>query len=429
MSILNRTIAPPFQTISKIAFPWPVPVETKREQLPPIFELKALNMPAIQLKFVMRSGSYNEFKPGLAYLTTQLLAAGTKNRTAQFLADQLDYHGAKLSIKVRADNSTLSLMFLPKYFKQLLSLSMEMLFASTMPEEQIDLYKKIKIQAIKLEEAHNAQIAFKRFKAALFGEQHPYGYSLTEKNIQAVNRQDILSYYNDALLSAYTVCITGPTAKMHIEALENALAIHYPSTSVPLHAATELTLPSKQVAQKINLPKENSLQTAICIGKILFPKTHPDYFALYITTALLGGYFGSRLMCNIREEKGYTYGIHAQIVTLRNTSYLLISTEAIKTFARQTCEEIYKEIMILQEHEVKWKELNTLKNYLAGNFLTKIDTPFSIVKSFQEAYLQGLDQKFYFDFYDTLQKITPTEIKEMANKYLQIDTLTEIKVG
>ncbi|NEJ84306.1 insulinase family protein, partial [Rhizobium leguminosarum] len=127
------------------------------------------------------------------------------------------------------------------------------------------------------------------------------------------------------------------------------------------------------------------------------------------------------LMRNIREEKGYTYHIYATMLPVKETTYFLISTEAIQEFTEQTCEEIYREIAILQNEEVDLEELNTLKNYMIGNFLTSINDPFSIMQRFKETHLYGLDQNFYEDFYHILHQITPARIKEVANTYLSLD--------
>ena len=134
-------------------------------------------------------------------------------------------------------------------------------------------------------------------------------------------------------------------------------------------------------------------------------------------------------MRNIREVKGYTYSIHASMVPLKEATYFLISTDAIQEFAEQTCTEIYKEIKTLQTAEAPLEELTTLRNYMIGNFLASINDPFSIMQRFKETHLHGLGQAFYLQFYHTLQTITPAKIKEIANSYLTLDSLTEIRVG
>ena len=186
---------------------------------------------------------------------------------------------------------------------------------------------------------------------------------------------------------------------------------------------------SVEAATKVQIHKANSLQSAIHVGKVLVTKDHPDYLPMRFVCDLLGGYFGSRLMRNIREDKGYTYGIHAGIIPLKHASYFLIATEVMQAFVEQTCQEIYQEIKILQTQEVSQAELQKLRNYLIGNFLATVNDPFAIMERFKEAYLYGLDQGFYKRFYDTVYHISPKKIKKLANQYLSLDSLTEVSVG
>jgi predicted Zn-dependent peptidase len=422
MTLLDRKTPPTFKTIDNISFAWPTTVKTDIGI--PLFVLNQGDMPIIKLSLILESGSWYESQPGVAYFAAKMLTEGTLHRTAQEIAAYIDHYGANLNIVTKVDYCSIELVCLSKHFTPMLDLLTELLTTSTFPQTQLSLLQKLKIQALKVEDEKNSQISHKCFKEALLGKDHPYGYSLTAADITAVTTRHLIDFHKKQLLAGCQVLLSGQVTEQNIQ------CVHQLLSRIPSKKTNRPTYPlSIKPPSKVHIQKEGSLQSAICIGKLLFPKTHPDYLAMYIVTELLGGYFGSRLMRNIREEKGYTYHIYATMLPLKETTYFLISTEAIQEFTEHTCEEIYREIKILQTEEVGLEELTTLKNYMIGSFLTSINDPFSIMQRFKEAHLYGLGQSFYEDFYHALQQITPARIKEVVNTYLALDSLTEIKVG
>lgn len=174
---------------------------------------------------------------------------------------------------------------------------------------------------------------------------------------------------------------------------------------------------------------DDALQTAVRIGKRLFHRSHPDYAGMFVLTSLLGGYFSSRLVNNLREEKGYTYNVYASVDTLRYDGYFQISTETNKKFRRATVKEIYKEIELLQNELVTDSELQMLKNYLLGNLLTGLDGAFNTHEAIKTLLVEGVSLQHFEDFVKTIQQIQPAEIKALAQKHLQIETMHEVLVG
>lgn len=419
---LDRKTPPDFKTIEDITFPWPITISLKDNI--PFFILNQGELPIIKLSLIFESGSWYEPQHGIAYFTSKMLLEGTNNKTSQEIAAYIDYYGASLEIVSRLDYCSIELVTLRKHFKPMLELLAEILLFSTFPTTQLTLLQQIKIQEIKIEDEKNSQVAHKRFKEALLGKEHPYGYSLTATDIQAIRAEHLIDYHKKHLFAGCQVLLSGQVNDEQIQDVQNYLSF-LPSRqpNMPVHSSG-IQLPSK-----IHISKDGSLQTAICIGKVLFTKKHPDYLAMRIVTELLGGYFGSRLMSNIREEKGYTYHIHASMIPLKKLTYFLINTEAIQECAEQTCKEVYKEIEILQTQEVGSEELTTLRNYMIGTFLASINDPFSIMQRFKEVQLHNLGKEFYQQFYHTLYHITPAKIRELANTYLSLDSLTEVRVG
>ncbi|MEM7383238.1 MAG: pitrilysin family protein [Bacteroidota bacterium] len=420
--MLDRTVPPPSQSVTDITFPWPQSI-----QLPagiPLFVLNSGSQPITKLELLFASGTWYEPQHGVAYFTAKMLQEGTQKKTSQEIAACLDYYGAELTIEVKPDYCSLALVTLSKYLSPVLALLAELLSEPTFPPGQLQLLKNLKTQAIKIEDAKPRHVARKQFKLAILGQEHPYGQNLTAEDIALIAPEHLQQYYQGRLLADCQVLVSGSVSDQDIQRIQSHLQ-HLPwqQPAAIAHPWAEAT------STKVKIPRANSLQSTIHIGKVLFPKDHPDYLPVRFVCDLLGGYFGSRLMRNIREEKGYTYGIHAGIVSLKHTSYFLIDTEVIQNFAEQACQEIYREINTLQTHKATQEELHQLRSYLLGDFLVSVNDPFSIMDRFKEAHLHGLDQNFYQRFYDTLYHISPQRIQELANQYLSLDSLTEVCVG
>jgi predicted Zn-dependent peptidase len=182
--------------------------------------------------------------------------------------------------------------------------------------------------------------------------------------------------------------------------------------------------------RKILVPKEGALQSGIRIGKVLFTKKDPDYFGLGVLNTILGGYFGSRLMTNIREDKGYTYGINSGIMSLRNSGYIYIASEVGADVREEAINEVFKEMELLRQEPVPEDELSLVKNYLAGSFLRSIDGPFSLADRFLGLLDYGFDFNEYYDRYlQTINDITPQQLQDLAIKYFVEDSFLETVAG
>jgi zinc protease len=420
--LTDRTIPPTFKAIPSIEFSWPQKLTIQQDM--PLFLLEEHQLPIISLTLLWEGGSWYELQPGVAHFTAKMLLEGTRYRNAQQVAAFLDHYGARLSVRMRADYARLKLMCLTKHFTSLLELITECLLEPSFSTDRLEHLKHLKIQSLMVENEKNHVLAQRFFKESLLGNDHPYGHSLQIADVKAVHPPQVGSYYQQGLFNQCTALLSGNVTAIELQATQDHLAkLPYQPTKRPSHPIRP------KAAIKRHIPKPGSLQSAICIGKVLFPKNHPAYLPMYIVIMLLGGYFGSRLMRNIRERKGYTYHIYATLTPLKELSYFLIGTEVIQEYAQQTCQAIYQEIETLQNNAVEPDELATLRNYLLGSFLASINNPFSKMERFKEVYLHGLDQSYYRQLYETLHQITPTQIKEMASTYLSLDSLTEIIVG
>jgi zinc protease len=420
--MLDRTVPPPFRAVDRPKFSWPETYQLKEGF--PLFVLKEGSQPIIKLELICDAGSWYEPHNGVAYFTAKMLQEGTEYKSARDIARYIDQYGASFHAQVRPDTCTFTLTTLSKHLAPMLALLAELLLAPTFDAQRLVHIKQLTIQKLKVDAQRNSHVAHKKLKAILFDGTHPYGRHLTKTVIDNITPAHLQHYYRDQLLAGCRLLVSGQVQEKDLQTIQQYLQ------PLPIQAPDPALCPwPAQACAHVHLKKEGSLQAAIRVGKVLFTKDHPDYLPLLVVNELLGGYFGSRLMRNIREDKGYTYGIFSNIVSLKHTSYLLIATEVTQAFAQATCREIAKEIEVLQTTPVPESELKTHKNYMIGTFLSEINDPFAVMEKFKAVHLHGLDQVYYEQWYDAIQRINPFQIMALANAYLNADELSQVIVG
>jgi zinc protease len=420
--MLDRTIPPHTKTIDYLRFAWPKAYQLKEGI--PLSVLNAGSQPIIKLELICDAGSWYEPYNGVAYFTAKMLQEGTQKKSAQDIAHYIDQYGASIQIQVQPDTCTFTLITLSKHLTPMLTLLVELLLSPNFDAQRLEHLKNLTYQALKVDAKKNSRVACKQLKEILFGTTHPYGRQLTETAISDITPAHLKQYYKHQLLAACRILVSGQVNDHDLQVIQDHLQM------LPIQAPDAM-LPSwpTPVPSHIHLAKQDSLQAAISMGKVLFAKDHPDYFLLLVVNELLGGYFGSRLMRNIREDKGYTYGIFSRVVPLKHTSYLLITTEVTHAFTQASSQEIAREIKTLQTVPVPEEEIKTLQNYMLGTFLSEINDPFAIMEKFKAAYLHGLDQTYYDQWYDTVRCLNAPQIRVLANEHLAADSFSQVIVG
>ena len=170
------------------------------------------------------------------------------------------------------------------------------------------------------------------------------------------------------------------------------------------------------------------VQGAIRIARPFPTRTHPDFKKSMVLNVLFGGYFGSRLMTNIREEKGYTYGITSYLQSHLDAAAWMITTEAGKDVSEATITEVYNEMELLRNEPPDEEELLLVKNYMMGLNLGYIDGPFNNISRWKSLILNGLDEEFFNDTIRQVKTVTAEELHELANKYLNPEDFFELVV-
>ena len=424
--VLDRSVAPPSQPIRHVDL-----AEATTHRLSngvPVHIIRAGKQPVVGIEIVFRQGGIkHETQHAACFFAIKMLGEGTHQRTAYQLSNLIDSRGAYLQCSPGVDRSSVEVYTLGRHVNILLDLLREILTEPAFPEVELSKLKNIQRQHVRVSNEKSNVVASKKMKALLFGENQPYGKSLTESSIVALNRQHILHFYESNLRSHWEVVLSGDVTESTLNAVERYLG------SIPLSKSTPsfpLSVPRFLSSSKRNLiERPNNLQSSLRLAIPLFKKDHPDYLIMRIVNTILGGYFGSRLMRNIREEKGLTYGVSSGIVTLEDAGYWVVGTEVKKQFTWLAIDEIYREVERVRHEAVEVIELNTVKNYLAGKLLNSVDTPFALAEKFKNIYWYGLTYGFYQNYLKTLNTVTPERLQEVAHRYLASEEIREVIVG
>lgn len=270
-------------------------------------------------------------------------------------------------------------------------------------------------------------LAMDKFFESIFGSGHPYGHQVKESDFSgfdpALLKDFHSKYYQPADMA---VIVSGRLRENTLQLLDEKFGSLI-TKNIFIEGSTPVV--GGESLKKVKIDKQGAVQASVRIGSTTINKRHPDYPGLKILNVILGGYFGSRLMKNIREEKGYTYGIHSIITSLNHSGFKVISTEVGKEKTSLAVDEIYKEIRLLQEKPVENNELEVVRNYMSGDMVRMFDGPFALAESFKSVWEFGLDYSYYNILANKVLTISPDEIRSLADTYYNIDDLYEIIAG
>lgn len=357
-----------------------------------------------------------------------MLLEGTASHTHAQIVDAVDFYGAYLMPEFSQDHAALKLFSLNKHLPKLLPLLKSILTESTFPERELGTYLRNGKQRLQVSLQKNDFVARRAFGTAIFGSNR-YGSVPEIDDYDQVSQADLRALYQRQFTpSNCTLVISG---KINDAMVDECRA--YFETSWPVAEAgpipTSPQAPPADPNALVYLERPKALQSAIRLGNRTIGRAHPDFPALQLVNILLGGYFGSRLMANIREDKGYTYGIGSGIVSLQHDAYLTIATEVGAEVTQATLDEIEKEINRLRTEPVGDSELQVVKNYILGSMLGSLENIFAHGDKFKNAYFSGLDIDYYDYYVDTVKGMDAAAVMNIANTYFDFERMAKVVVG
>lgn len=393
----------------------------------PVYSVNAGAEEVIQMEMVFYAGNQFEKKTGIASATNFLLKNGTRTRSAFQINEDFDYFGAYCNRSCYNETAVISLHSLTRYLPKVLPVLHDMLTESTFPVTELEIYKQNSQQRLKVNLLKCEFVASRLINKYLYGTSHPYGRVSEPDDIEKLQLEDIRSFYNDYYLNGTCAIFIAGILPANLREMLNeqfgSLALGKPSFITP-----DIPLsPSAEKKYRI-LNDPSAVQGAIRIASPFPNRHHPDFKKAVVLNTIFGGFFGSRLMANIREEKGYTYGIYSYLQNHIRDSAWMISTEAGKDVCEPAITEIYNEMKELREKPVDADELLLVQNYLLGTVLGDLDGPFHIMAKWKNIILNNLDASYFYDSMEAIKKVSAKELQDLANRYLQPEKFYELVV-
>ena len=379
----------------------------------------------LQLEWVFYAGNWFEKKNLVAATTNFLLKNGTSTKNAFQINEHFEYYGSYLNRHCYNETATITLHCLSKHLEVLLPVVREIIMDSVLPEDELSTYRQNMQQRLRVNLKKSDFVAGRLIDTYLYGEDHPYGRFTRFEDFDALNRGELMQFYKNYYQQGRPIIfaagkLPGDTFKLLDQNFGDLPFQNQALSPIASHTSAE------KKYRVINDP--DGVQGAIRMATPFPNRHHPDFMKAQVLNNVFGGFFGSRLMSNIREEKGYTYGIHSYLENHIQQGAWVISTEAGKDVCEATVAEVYKEMEELRNEPVDAEELLLVRNYMIGSILGDLDGPFQIINRWKNIILHGLDESFFYKQIETIKTVSATELQELANKYLQPDNFYELVV-
>lgn len=381
-----------------------------------------------RLDIIIKAGSAYQDKKLVASSAGKLLKEGTKHLSSAEIAEKIDSRGAYLDVSVTKDSAVITLYALNKYLNEILPLVGAILAEAAFPQEELNIHIERQRQEFLTNYEKVRYRATLEFNKMVFGEHSAYGKHLAIEDFSKLERKDIIDFYHRNYVPQNTYIIISGKINDEIISLTNKHLGNGWSNNGSLQIK-DRKFTEKVSAGKKLINKEGALQSAIRLGRPMIGKTHPDYNAFILLNTVLGGYFGSRLMSNLREDKGYTYGVTSFVANYIKAGYFSVATEVNANHTRAALDEIFKEMQKLREQKIGDEELLLVKNYIYGTFLRNFDGPFALAERFRSVKDFDLNFDFYKKSLDEMLKIDAEKLIETAGKYFNPDEMIHLVVG
>ena len=425
--MIDRINGPQIKEVSVSEFPLHKKIQLENGM--DLYVLNAGTQNIFKLEVIYNGGRRYESKSAVGRMCASILRESIKGKNSEELSEYWDYYGAIINSFSDLDTSGAILTSLNKHSQELLPTFISMLNNPIFPSEEIENKKKIFAEKLKRELSKNDVIGYRELTSIIYGSDHYYGYNTEPEDYQDIKRDDLIDHFEKywganrgfAILSGKISLSLEKEVVKHLGTLRQAKTIYKSEELVPIQSLLK--------QGNFNFPTANKMQAALKLGTVTIHRNNPDYTYLYLLIQILGGYFGSRLMKNLREEKGLCYNIYASIDRLKTSNYLYISAEVDSDKVEESLKEINKEIHRLKEELVSDEELQMVKNYINGKILAGLDGPFrssQLIKSYVSSEL-SFDN--FAEFNSKLSKASAKILRDVARKYLDTDQMVKVIVG
>lgn len=411
---MNRTIAPPHIQPNQLVFDFPRHIQFKNGVN--LYWVNDVKDNSVKLDLEWAAGSKYQKKRLVASFTNKLMLSGNNNFSAAQISEAIDFFGGYFQNEIDTDHSGVSIYGLSEQIGNIFEVFSSAFLTCTFPLSEFEKEHTISLANFKIDSQKVKNNCSRTFNKYIYGENSPYGQVAVESDFDAITRDDIANFFQEYYLNTQpTLFLVGRVSDQFIQQIEK-WADNFPANP---EKTIQPNLNQKKGRIDIEVPNSPGVQAAIRIGRQLFNKNHPDYFNFQLLNTYLGGYFGSRLMTNIREDKGYTYGISSHLTVQENAASFIIATEVGVEVKEETVKEIFIELENLRTQLIEEDELQKVKNYMLGDFLRRADGPIALMENFKNIHFNQLKKTYYTDFIQAIHKASATDLREVAQQYLQ----------
>lgn len=389
----------------------------------PIFRLNNSGYGVVRISLVFKAGVSYQSQPFQASATVNALAEGSSGMSSKEIADFMDFYGLAYDVSVDMEYSVITICSLDRFTDKALGILKNVL-DPVFPERELDIYKQKRKQFIAVQRSKVGYLAQEHFQNVLYGDSTPYGRIFDPADYDRLDRTKLEEFFR----AQYTkdnlfVVISGDSTPELISSIGKVV------DSLPDNGNTESIIPIAMAPREFFLEKKDAMQSALKIGRVLFNRRHPDFIGMQVVAKILGGYFGSRLISNLREDKGYTYGIFASMVNTDISGYFTVSGEVIARYTDDAVKEVFYEIERMRNEPVPEDELRMVKNVMIGEIMRILDGPFGITDVLIENIQNGTDNSHLNRIISEINGITAERVMRLAQTYLQPEDLSTVIVG
>lgn len=393
----------------------------------PVYAIHAGAQDVVMIEWVFYAGNWYESKNIVAGTTNFLLKNGTAQRNAYAINEYFEFYGAYLNRSCYNETATITLHCLSKHLHELLPVVAEILTESIFPEAELAICKQNQKQRLEVNLKKCDFVANRLIDEYVFGFHHPYGKYTSTIDYDALQREEMAAFYEQFYKNGSCMVFAAGKLPADLGTQLNKVFGKLPLNSKPLPAIEYPLAPATEKKYRI-INDAEGVQGAIRMAQPFFNRHHPDFPKVQVLNNIFGGFFGSRLMSNIREDKGYTYGIHSYLQNHIHHSAWMISTEAGRDVCEATIAEVYKEMERLRNEPVDKEELDLVRNYMIGSLLGDLDGPFQIISRWKTYVLNGLDEQYFYNSIETIRTVSSEELQALAQTHLQPEHFYELVV-
>ena len=419
----------------------PLPGIPRDVLFPDYFEHRLLNglrilvyeehaLPLVSMNLVARGGSaFDGAFPGLATFASELLSKGSTTRNSNEVAEEVESRGGSIWSGAGWDSSSVGIGILSRHMEHAFGVMCDVVRHPAFAQDELERLKEQRLADILQDKSSPSTLAWHRFCAAVYGE-HPYGQAQdgTELSIAAMDQQMVRASHDARFVpDNMFLLVVGDATPEHVVELAERFLGDWTSLKQRQDEIHPLPTAGKRLVQIVDRP--SAVQTSVVVGHMGLARDSVDYIPVSVMNTLFGGYFGSRLNLNLREERGYTYGAHSRFDTRKQRGPFAAGAEVRSEVTDLAIEEVLKEMRRMREEAVSEEELDKVKRYVTGSFPLQIETPSQVAQRIITIELYGLEKTYYNSFNSSVLALTPDDIQQAAIKHLDPDAAVIVAAG